>query len=494
MAAGLVPLAFCLFILAVLVPRVDPESLLRSGTTLLLTAALPGIMAYQLLLGKGRVFSWIAAAILAGAVIQFLSLFLNRDLGQFSGYIRPYRAICLSVLLLLPLAYLIAEMIHGKLMRPREESGEWAANRQRADHTIRVAFEWGVSIALTIACGYLLERLPGIGPRGDNGGGLPMVLVCVWVATFLHEAGHAIAGWAVGFAFTRFYVAPFELMFLRGKIHAQFRPKFFGGHYWGTPKYAGNLSQRHAIMTAWGPGANLITFLLCWMALYLMKETAPPFIRVLMDMSLILAVGNLAPLRIKGIRTDGRRLWEAFFDPAAEKRSLAVIACTASRSSSLRPREWPAEYLAVLRQDSEQLGSAILLYYWAQDHLIKTPDDPAMLADLSSALATMDRLLPKIEDKRARNTVLFLAAWIRSRYYGHVDGAEETIEPARTLPSTDPHEILRLQAALAAAQGDRHEAVRLLDQAEHSLKDLPPTGLNMSDLEDVCAYRAILAN
>jgi hypothetical protein len=318
------------------------------------------------------------------------------------------------------------------------------------------------------------------------------ILACVWIATLLHEGGHAFAGWAAGFELARFYVAPFELMFLRGKIHAQFRPNISGGHYWGTPKYPGGLSKRHAIIVVCGPGANLLTFLLCWMVLWLARGPHP-FIGIMMDISLMMCLGNLVPLRTKGVRTDGSRLWEAFFDPAAEKRTLAVIACTASRSTSIRPREWPEENLDVLRQDTEQIGSSILLCYWAQDQLLQTPSDPAALADLSTAIATMERLLPTMENKRARKTVRFHAAWIRSRYYGHVDGAAETIAPARTVPSTDPHEILRLQAALAAAQGDPHEAIRLLDQAEYSLKDAPPTGFNVSDLEDVYAYRTLLA-
>lgn len=167
----------------------------------------------------------------------------------------------------------------------------------------------------------LLAHLPGVaGPPAvplELSGNLLVFLAYGWTGIFLHEAGHAVAGALVGFKLFVFRVTPFEIAVSReGRMGFAWHTRL-GGGYVGLPKHEGSLPLRRIIITAGGPAANVLTFLLCWFVLGTAGVTLTgagyEFVRGLMMFSFFSAVLNLAPFEFGASKTDGRRLWEALF-------------------------------------------------------------------------------------------------------------------------------------------------------------------------------------
>lgn len=427
--------------------------------------------AYQVVRGKGRGFAWWASGILG------LSLLIPSPL---------------TPVFVLPLAYLIAEITHPYWSRGKKPD---AQTERGTAHSKGVLLEWLFTIPMVILAGYLMKVVPAVPQPKHIDDGWLVFASYVWLIIFTHELGHALAGAAMKFDLVSFCVCPFELRRTR-TWSVSWNPKL-GGHYLGLPRTPENLWQRHVIIIAAGPAVNFVTFALLWAVLRLANGTidgaAFGLLHGVMHFSLLTGIINLVPVKIGGFKTDGRYLFEAFFLPAESRRSLAMLGALASRSASLRPRDWPVEWVEALRSGPDDQGAIGLMNLWAQDRLLTAPDDLAALSVLTDSTLALERLAAQTTDAQVASAFRFHVAWLRCRYDGITDGAAETIAPARKDPHTDPHEILRLQAALAAAAGHTGEASQLLDQAEQSLLKLPPSGFHLSDLDDLRAFRAGLA-
>lgn len=439
--------------------------------TLAVFVALNWAAAYQVIRGKGRGVAWWAAI--------FPALFgLQPSL--------------LSPILLLPFAYLLAEITSPRWARgkkPDEQTKRGAASGRGVLH------EWLFTIPMVILAGSLFKAVPGVTiPKYVDDGWLVFVAFS-WFVIFSHECGHALAGTALKFDLVSFWVCPIEVRRLR-KWQIVWNPKL-GGHYCGLPRTHENLWRRHVIMVAAGPGINFVIGALCWLVLWrasgAIDGAAFGFLHGVMRWSLITSFINLAPVKLSGFKTDGRYLWEAFFVPAESRRSLALLGCLASRSAAFRPRDWPSEWVSALRSGPDDPAVAALMSLWAQDRLRAAPGDLAALEDLTDSTLALERIANSCPDAAGASAFRFEVAWLRCRYDGITEGAAAMIEPARKDPATDPHEIFRLQGALAAAAGNHEEADSLLGKAEESLLKAPPTGFNLSDLEDVRAFRSSLA-
>jgi len=176
-----------------------------------------------------------------------------------------------------------------------------------------------VILPLLLGCILFLRYLPGFVQTSDDGA--LIFLAYGWTGIFLHEAGHAMAGKLMGFRMSVFRVVPIEVARREGNMRWSWHTKISGG-YLGIPQDESNLPLRTAIITAGGPAANLITFLLCW---YLLSEQALTgaafgYARGLMIFSLFSAVLNLAPLDFGASKTDGWRILEAVRQQASADR------------------------------------------------------------------------------------------------------------------------------------------------------------------------------
>jgi tetratricopeptide (TPR) repeat protein len=125
----------------------------------------------------------------------------------------------------------------------------------------------------------------------------------VLLATSLHESGHALAAWAVGFKLRVISIGPFTFW----RDGARFRFRFdlarlfeFGGYMGAVPVSDRNLRWNEIAVIAAGPIANVLTCLVCLDAFFLLPGTAwqqywwIPALNA--RLAFALALGNLIPL------------------------------------------------------------------------------------------------------------------------------------------------------------------------------------------------------
>jgi len=194
------------------------------------------------------------------------------------------------------------------------------------------------------------------------------------------------------------------------------------------------------------------------------------------------------PLKSGGLKLDGRVLWDTFFDRPAAEATIAILGCNTSMQSDLRPRDWPPDWVTHLRRLHADPLALALFSYSAEDRLTTSPNDPDARKDLELASASFSHLTEKLKhEPKASAAFEFHRCWIRSRYFG--EKVSPNFERAKSDEETSPFEILRLQAALTALDGDSPAAVELLAQAETSLAANVKHGIDATDLDALRAFR-----
>jgi Zn-dependent protease len=463
---------FLVFLKSKLKFKIPPQlDLWEIVATTVVFSALYFTSAYQLTKGKGRGFAWLTAITIG-------------PLGFASIYLAP---------LAIPLLYLVAEVAYPYVTKkPLDKSVKEKAERGKTE-----LLTWAVTIPAILLVGYLFQHMPGIvTPKGGRESSFVLFIIYTWVIIVLHEIGHAAVGHFLGFDLITFAVFPIELRRI-GKTQIVWNPAL-GGHYSGLPRTHENLWRRHLLMVAGGPAANVLTFFLCWLVLWIaqgrMAGLGFSFISGLMIWSLVTALFNLVPLKFSQFKTDGRHIWDAFFNPVESRRALAVLGCMTSRSAMLRPRDWPAEWVQSLRQAEPDVASVALLTAWAQDRLLADPADWEALDVLQANTVDLERLAADLPDAQAKAALNFHVDWLRVRYDGIVTPrVSEHLDAARKNPATDTYELLRMEAALRLASGEPTEGLRLLNEAEADLVKQTPSGFKLSDLEDLRAFRQLAA-
>ena len=110
-------------------------------------------------------------------------------------------------------------------------------------------------IAGTGALPELDGSFPGWGPS------LLVVLGCAFLALPVHEAGHLLGGWLVGFRFCLFVAGPVMVVREATGIGLRWNRDFslYGGLAASVPTHADDLSRPHAWMVAGGPLTSVVS-------------------------------------------------------------------------------------------------------------------------------------------------------------------------------------------------------------------------------------------
>ncbi|MEZ5401770.1 MAG: M50 family metallopeptidase [Bryobacteraceae bacterium] len=470
---------------AIMGAEVDPEvkakiNIREMWVPVAILVGFHAIGAWQILRGRGRGFAWVTSLMVAMV---------------WGGRLRLVGS--------LPLAFLVAELAAPWLRRRlgRDSAGAEDQTAHGAAESKRNILETGTGIAVIVALSSAWHALPAwmhpAKPASGDDGGVLATMAGLWLGVLVHELGHALAGAAVGFRMSRLAVFPFE--YLRSSKRSYFRLNFavLGGFYMGIPTHVRHLRRRHMALTAAGPAFGFLFAFLSWALLWRANGAADGFAYGVLAASiwfgLVNNLLNLLPIQMSGLRLDGRVLWGGMFRHREEEAALAVLACCSSLYSPLRPRDWPEDWVEFLRETSDALTIPLLIE-WAEDRLNIDPGDLRAMSDLARCSVELDRIASLIPDKSAKNSFLMHRAWVRCRYGGESRVAPELLVEAGNDPETDLYEILRLEAALCAAAGDRDGALERVTEAERSLAGQPRRcGFDDAALNGLRSYRAQLA-
>lgn len=431
--------------------------------------------AWQVFKGKGRWFAWMASLPL---------VFVSRYW--------PLRLVAS-----IPVLFLLTELVAPWIQRRRGK----AANEQTekgSEQTQRQIIETGAGIGVLMFCGWLFQSAPGwmtpAVPEDSDPGWLSFG-AGLWISILVHELGHAVGGAAMDFHLTRIAVFPFDYTRTSKRSYFRINPAVLGGFYLGLPRHLRNLEFRHLLMTAAGPASGFLFSFACWLSLWLANGSLAGFgfdaVNEAMRVSFSMNVLNLLPLRFGGIRLDGLVIWNSLLRRPDREPALGILSCCSSQYTSLRPRDWAPEWIETLRGSPDPLATSLLMVS-AEDRLLESPGDEQALSDLGQCSAAVDWIAKKWGNAAA-SAFVFHRAWIRCRYGGITTGAEALIPAAKLDPETEPHEILRLEAALRAAEGDARLAREIVGRAEKMLTARPSlNGFDTADLESLRAFGAEL--
>ncbi|MFN7925278.1 MAG: M50 family metallopeptidase [Bryobacteraceae bacterium] len=301
------------------------------------------------------------------------------------------------------------------------------------------------------------------------------------VAIALHEAGHMIAGWVVGFRFSSIAVGP--LMITRrsdGWTAGIHKGLGFDGQSGVNIGSLNMLRLRRLIYAAGGPAASLVATAVFYLAAVQTVDTpwadSGDVFLTLSWLSLNGLIFSAWPVTLEGFETDGSTIADLVRMTPAGQRSLAMSACHLSASQPLRPRDWPSQWMQHMLAEpagTRRFEDACFLTYC--HHLDR--DDPQAASEAIHKLsAAVEAALPEWNRRRY---ALELAHY-EAIHEGNAKKAKRWLSFGAAL-TVERYVELRARAALLAAEGDPAAARTLIGSSREALSNAPRTGF--TDLE-----------
>lgn len=303
---------------------------------------------------------------------------------------------------------------------------------------------------------------------------LPMLVICFLFVVAIHELGHVFAGLSVGFQFRLYIVGPLMWEKEAGSIRFKWNRNLntFGGLALCLPQSTENLANKFIRFAAGGPLASLLLTFVCLgigmmlphgttLALFLLNA----FFHISALMSLLIFIVTAIPMQAGGFASDGARV--RTLSRGGTQAELEVILLHASTQlfTGIRPR----------LLDAEQLH-----------HGLELPVDSPFKAYLHSLLYYhyLDAQNPEKAEYHLREytdhvhaipqgyqaTVWLEQAWFAAVYQQDSATAQAYFNRADIGAIIPRSQILRVEAAIAHAAGDKEKAVAKVREA---LAELP---------------------
>lgn len=197
-----------------------------------------------------------------------------------------------------------------------------------------------------------------------------VTMLALIVAVLLHELGHAVVGYACGFRIARIQLGPLEF-----RDYARPRVRLVRSLQAGVvlvpadrAAALGPLRLGLIASTAAGPLMGIASgALLIAIAGGLRLADPLSLTQVLGQMSLILGVFNLLPIRSGEQLADGRRIFSLLVRNRESGHILAATLMMGDALSGRRPREWDPSLLAVMERSPNDVFARLALYEAAID-------------------------------------------------------------------------------------------------------------------------------
>lgn len=164
------------------------------------------------------------------------------------------------------------------------------------------------------------------------------VIAAVWmVLVLIHEAGHLIGGWLVGFRLNSIRIGPFTIQ-SSGKITGEWTwHNLASGETHAVPISISALRWRFCLYLAAGPAANLITAFCVFEVMPRNNSMAAAVGVAIFLGSTFMGFVNLLPARAKTQMLDGLKIWILLFTKQKRDRMLLLLTFAANaRRGDLR--------------------------------------------------------------------------------------------------------------------------------------------------------------
>lgn len=316
----------------------------------------------------------------------------------------------------------------------------------------------------------LMESLAFAGGMWHENGPAIFILLCI-LAIAIHELGHLIAGWAVGFHFACLQVGPLLLEKQYGVIRAQLLTDMmalgFAGMY---PDKVRGLRRRMLVCIAGGPAANVITLLFVVVLSNLVSFDSTSRVATatgqLAAVSLLIAMLSLVPLS----SSDGALIEMLLCSPLAARRFISTLALGAQYNQGVQPRDWKQTWIktstCIPDKSRSDFYASWMAYLSANDR--KDADLAAQY--LERCLQATPFLTTHFRDLVAQEAAVF-SAWFRR----NPDLAKKWLLQLKERRSFAPILQARIEVALKCAHGDYHGAMNEWEKGSSLIQKLPMT-------------------
>jgi hypothetical protein len=277
---------------------------------------------------------------------------------------------------------------------------------------------------------------------------LGVMIVALIVAVLVHELGHVIAGYASGLRVLRVMLGPLEIRD-QGRPRVRLVWSLQAGVVLAPSDSAaavGPLRWSLLFSTAAGPFAGLA---FGWALIALaeaLRHPGPLSVSVLDQagqLSVILGLLNLLPLRSGEALADGRRIFSLLLRNRECGQILTATLMLGEALSGRRPREWDPVLLDVMRRSSDEPFAQICLYEAAMDR-----------GEIALAGGHLDAAVAlRTKDWTAADAILFTeAAYYIARHRGDARAARAWLGVAEGWAVVD-YMRARAEAAVLSAEG-----------------------------------------
>ncbi len=321
--------------------------------------------------------------------------------------------------------------------------------------------------------------------------GLVLILLCQFVTAFLHESGHAIAGWASEMSLVNFSVGALALTKQRGKWRVSLSPAALlgaGGGVTSYPLHLKNLRSRMAFSIAAGPVASLTTALVA--AVVTLAIPGSGWERwwnvpaVISAMAAGDAILNLIPFGFAAGYSDGAALVQLWRGGRFADLRMAMMMSGSTMVSPLRPRDLdpavPSRAMLAASGKSQEWFLYMLQVIWAVDR-----------GDLALARTSLESSLQRVPNAEAAPSpacaaeiALYIAyldgnaaraaAWLR-------DAENSAAKKRKSL--ADESDYWRAVTAVRRAEGREPEAEQAYRRAVELLDQKPRSGQYQAERE-----------
>jgi hypothetical protein len=309
------------------------------------------------------------------------------------------------------------------------------------------------------------------------------LLPCLFLVILVHELGHLIAGKIVGFQTLLFRVGFLVARRLDGRWRLRFEVSkiVVGGMVIMAPVSLGNLSSNLLLLIAGGPVASLLFGLTCLCALQYAPSSTWAALGYGFDTCAVLSIGMVAvsawPSKIGYLSSDGLLVLTLLRGGSAAERLKATYARSSSRVTDLRPRAWPAAWIAEPVAEGKTALERFSLSMQAYTHAL----DSGRITDAGIFLEYPMKFTTKTSGPRQ---LLLECAYFEGR---HRNGAEQARKwfrlAAQSRTEVDSYMIFRCEAAVLLAEGREEEFRQTVKNAKSALDLVPKTGYTLMETD-----------
>ncbi len=322
---------------------------------------------------------------------------------------------------------------------------------------IAIYILWSDAVLAAIGSAYGFRNPPFLGREALLAMGAVMMVTA-------HEAGHWVAGQAVGWRGLRFRIGPLGLERASNGWKIRSIKWDLGGGVVFAPLSLTGYRRADAIFTAGGPLASALFAAACCGVAWFATNGIVFWLFATMAQWSWLGILSLVPLRKGLASSDGYWLWQLMRGgPDLDRRKRYMLA-NLSHGTDLRPSDWPPELMGPVIEDVScgDRHEDYLAYVYFMD-----------LGDPDAAFLRLAAVLEKWHKTDPPEYALE-AAYFAGVYSEDAHLAARWLECAGK--GADRCVRLRAEAAVALAEGRAGDARRLAEEALARLEDTPHSG------------------